>query len=240
MMARRFLHLEAFGVPFTVRIADASLVPALEPMLPPGSAPAPPGGFELTLEDLAGLAELDARLRRHIATHAPGRVFVHAGVVAHRGRAIVLPAATFAGKSELVAALVRAGAVYYSDEYAVIDDDGLVHPYARPLTLRARAGRAAERLGAAQLGGRPGTDAVPIGLIAATAFAPSAGWAPEERTPAAGALLLLAHAGQARADPGRVLDALHRAALHARVLEGPRGEADVTAPALLAAMDAAG
>ena len=39
-----------------------------------------------------------------------------------RGRAIVIPGRTFSGKSTLVAELVRAGATYYSDEYAVEDE----------------------------------------------------------------------------------------------------------------------
>ena len=46
-----------------------------------------------------------------------------------------LPGHSFSGKSTLVAALVRAGAVYYSDEFAVLDPDGFVHPYAKALSL---------------------------------------------------------------------------------------------------------
>ena len=65
----------------------------------------------------------------HVANYAPDRVFVHAGVVAWRGRALVLPGTSFAGKTTLVAELVRAGAIYYSDEYAVLDEQGRVHPY---------------------------------------------------------------------------------------------------------------
>jgi hypothetical protein len=58
-------------------------------------------------------------------------------------------------------------------------------------------------------------------------------FAPTERSPAEGALLLLAHAGQARQDPARVLDALEHAVAGARVLEGPRGEATDAARVLL-------
>jgi hypothetical protein len=43
---------------------------------------------------------------------------------------MVLPGKSFAGKTTLVAALVRAGAEYWSDEYAVLDANGDVHPYA--------------------------------------------------------------------------------------------------------------
>jgi uridine kinase len=41
---------------------------------------------------------------------------------------IAIPGRSFSGKTSLVTALVRAGAVYYSDEFAVIDRDGLVRP----------------------------------------------------------------------------------------------------------------
>src|SRR5918994_2119193 len=83
----------------------------------------------LELDDV--MAALETDLQLHVAEFAPRRVFVHAGVVGWRGRAILLPGASHAGKSTLVAALLRAGATYYSDEYAVLDLSGRVHPYAR-------------------------------------------------------------------------------------------------------------
>ena len=61
------------------------------------------------------------------------RVFVHAGVVGWKNRAILIPGKSFAGKTSLVAELVKAGATYYSDEFAVLDFQGLVHPYHKPL-----------------------------------------------------------------------------------------------------------
>ena len=68
-----------------------------------------------------------------VAFRAPDQIFLHAGAVAYLGRMIVLPAAALTGKSTLVAALVRAGATYYSDQFAVVDEQGRVHPYATPL-----------------------------------------------------------------------------------------------------------
>src|SRR5271170_6466261 len=61
---------------------------------------------------------------------------VHAGAVLWGVRALLLPGATHAGKSSLVAELLRRGATYFSDEYALIDSEGRVHPYPRPLLLR--------------------------------------------------------------------------------------------------------
>src|SRR5262249_48159665 len=87
------------------------------------------------LEDALAVLEHDIQL--YLAESARGRLFVHAGVVGWRDRAIVLPGHSFSGKTTLVATLVRAGATYYSDEYAVFDRQGKVYPYARPLSLRA-------------------------------------------------------------------------------------------------------
>ena len=76
----------------------------------------------LELEDIFALLEYEFEM--HVAEQASRRVFVHAGAVGWNGRAIVLPGQTRSGKTTLVAALVRAGATYYSDEYAVIDTQG--------------------------------------------------------------------------------------------------------------------
>src|SRR6266581_3138481 len=79
---------------------------------------------------------LETELRRAVAEFSPHRVFVHAGVVSWRGRAILVPGRTFTGKTTLVAELIRAGASYYSDEYAAIDEQGRVHPFPKPLSVR--------------------------------------------------------------------------------------------------------
>ena len=71
-----------------------------------------------------------------VAQRSRQMLFVHAGVVGWRGMAIVIAGRSHTGKSTLVAELVRRGAVYYSDEFAVLDDMGMVHPYRRPLVLR--------------------------------------------------------------------------------------------------------
>ena len=65
------------------------------------------------------LQRLESAVRLTIAELAPHQLFIHAGVVAWKGKAIVIPGRSFAGKSTLVAEFVREGAIYYSDEYAV-------------------------------------------------------------------------------------------------------------------------
>jgi len=82
------------------------------------------------------LESLGSAVRIAVAEYAVGRVFIHAGVVGWKGRAIIIPARSFKGKSTLTAELVRRGALYYSDEYAVLDDKARVHPFPKLLSLR--------------------------------------------------------------------------------------------------------
>lgn len=164
-----------------------------------------------------------------VAQTARRKVFVHAGVVGWRGRAIVMPGKTFTGKSTLVAALVRAGATYYSDEYAVFDSRGRVHPFARPLSLRDEHLRNHKVAWEVQPGEKP----LPVGLILITAYRPGAEWRTRVLTPGLGVLELLANTVAARDRQPFVLDTLARVAHGARILKGARGEAESFAPFVL-------
>lgn len=176
---------------------------------------------------------LRLQLRRFVGYHTPDLIFVHAGAVAHNGRAIVLPGHSFSGKSTLVAALVRAGAVYYSDEYAVFDESGRVLPYREPIALRTPAGVPGETLSAEQLGSRAGEDPVAVALLALTAYRPGARWEPTGLSRAQGLHALLEHAVPVRDRPEHTLSVLGRALENADVLHGERGESDETARSLL-------
>jgi len=168
-----------------------------------------------------------------IAECARNRVFVHAGCVAVDGQAIVLPGRSMSGKSSLTAALVRAGADYYSDEYAVFDNRGLVRPYPRRLAIRPYEGAAVQRVPAEELGGRVGRAPARVELIAALRFDPGAGWQPEPLTRGPAVLRLLDNTVAARSRPRAVLSALEGATLDARAVEGTRGDADETAARLM-------
>ena len=124
----------------------------------------------MDLDDV--LARLEGDLRIYIAERAKQRLFVHAGVVGWRGRAILIPGTSHSGKSSLVAALVRAGATYYSDEYAVLDARGRVHPFSVPLSLRDGPNGEVRKRQAEALGGRPGVAPLPVGLVAITKYQP--------------------------------------------------------------------
>lgn len=91
--------------------------------------------------DAESLVAFQHRLDEAVLAHVRGLVPVHAGVVEAAGRLVILPAPSGAGKSSLVAHLVRQGARYLSDEYAFIDSSGRVHAYPRPPMLRDLGGR---------------------------------------------------------------------------------------------------
>jgi len=224
------LAFQAYGVEFAVSVADRSVLAAA---LPPGADAIAPRAGLARFDDADGIEALESALRTHVAGAAPDLVFVHAGVVAVDGRAIVVPGTTHAGKTTLVAELLRAGATYYSDELAVLTADGRVLPYAKPLALRGEDG-GRPRVQAAELGAATGAGPAEVAIVARTWFEAGAAWAPAERSAADGVLMLLAHTGQARDAPERVLDAVRAATEGAVVLEGPRGEAAGVAADLLA------
>src|ERR671929_229610 len=87
----------------------------------------------------------------------------HAGVVGWQGRAILIPGRSFSGKSTLVAALVRAGATYYSDEFAVLDERGRVHPFPKKLSMRLEGSARPRFAPVEELGGRRGTTPLRVG-----------------------------------------------------------------------------
>ncbi len=179
------------------------------------------------------LAQLETNVQMYVAEMARRRWFLHAGVVEWQGRAIVIPGRSHSGKSTLVAALLRAGAAYYSDEYAVLDAAGRVYPYARPLSLRQPGDKPPRKVSAATFGAAAGTGPLPVGLVVLTQYRPGRQWRPRPVSPGKSVLSLLQHAVAARRQPAAVLACLKRALRGACVLKGCRGEADVTAEALL-------
>jgi hypothetical protein len=241
------LAFEAFGVPISVGIASAELLPRVQAVLPPGWQPCEsvPEGHEFTLatrddisytvvnsrESLSASSDLDvaleildSQLRAFIAVRAPEHIFVHAGVVAHEGRAIVMPGPTFGGKTTLVSELVREGAVYYSDEFAAVDSDGLVHPYPKPLSVR-NGGFSQTNRDVTMFGGIAGTEPIPVGLILMTRYVPGARWEPEQLSAGEAVLAMLANTVPAQDRPEQSLAAISKAVDGAICLEGERGEA---------------
>ncbi len=170
------------------------------------------------------LAVLDSQLRSFIAETAPEHIFIHAGVVAYEGRAIVIPGPSFSGKTSLVAEFVRAGATYYSDEFAVLDAEGLVHPYAKPLSIRLNGFSQVDHA-VESLGGSQGTDPLRIKTVLLCSYSPGAHWSPEVISGGDAVLAMLANTVPAQERPAQSLSAVKKALEGAVVVEGERGDA---------------
>jgi hypothetical protein len=178
------------------------------------------------------LQTLESELHFAVASNARSTLFVHAGVVGWQGHGILLPGASRSGKSSLVAALVRAGADYYSDEYAIVDGQGHVLPYAKPLLLRVPEDGLGP-VGLQSCGRRVGTRPLLVSLIVSTHYSPGAHFEPDVRGPSRGLMVLIANTVLIRARPRFALDHLMPIANGATTLEGVRGDADEAAAWLL-------
>ncbi|MDE3129222.1 MAG: hypothetical protein KGL38_14525, partial [Gemmatimonadota bacterium] len=168
---------------------------------------------------------------------SPERLFVHAGAVEWNGRCVVLPGRSGTGKTTLVSALVRLGATYCSDEYAVLDAQGFVHPYARAMSFRQGTHRRVRRTAAVDSGGRDATQPVPLGLVVHTRYRAEADWTPRAMTAGESALACFANVLVARERPAFAFTVLARAVAGAVSLQADRGEADAAAVAILACVD---
>jgi hypothetical protein len=187
---------------------------------------------DIVISQVGSSEALFHALRMHvelaIAIFARSGTFVHAGVVGWRGVAVLVPGASCAGKSTLVAELVRHGAVYYSDEYAIVDGDGRVHPYARPITLRPSGGNL-----------RPPAGTTPLepALVVATTYRPHSKWAPRILTGARAVLPILDNVVVVQDRPALCLQLAARLAPRLLTLQGARPEAIEVAPVILEFVD---
>lgn len=182
----------------------------------------------------AVLEDLERRMKIYVAEMAPRCVFVHAGVVGWQGRAIVLPGRSYAGKTSLVAALVKAGATYYSDEYAVLDARGRVHAYPQPLAMRKPGGSSRQyNRHASHFGGVVGTKPLPVGAVLVSQYQAGAHWRPQVLSAGQNILALLENTVSARRKPAVVLPTLSRAVADAVARRVTRGEAAEVAERIL-------
>ena len=151
--------------------------------------------------------ELESDMHFRVALAARDFLFVHAGVVQWKGRAVVVPGRTETGKSSLIMALVHAGGEYFSDEYAVLDREGRVHAYPKPLSQR-RAGGPPRLHTAEALGSQQDAPAVPMGLTVITRFRDGAAWNPQRISRARALMALFDNTVVARSRPEFALTVL--------------------------------
>jgi hypothetical protein len=193
-----------------------------------------PGRFDLYADGVAlarrqwiadALDILESDLEHYVAEMAVRRVFVHAGAVGWKGLGVLIPGRSLAGKSTLVAELVRAGATYYSDEYAVLNSHGRVHPFARPLGIRKNGNGKPTKYTVEEFGGRSGVKPLPVALVVSSCYVEGATWQPRKISAGHGTLELLANTVPARRQPELSLTTLQHAASQAHFFKGNRGEA---------------
>lgn len=181
---------------------------------------------------------LDGIIRITVGEFAVDRVFIHAGAVSWKGKAIIIPGDSFKGKSTLVAELVRNGAEYYSDDFAIFDKDGFLHPFPRDLAMRRDSTAYKEYiLTPEDLGGRTGTAPIPIGMVLVTAYSPGAKWKPEILTAGQGVMEMLPHTLSLRHRPDFAVMTLNNVARGAIIARSLRGTAEKFVKILLNFVD---
>lgn len=186
-----------------------------------------------TLELDVAFDSLEAHLEMLTAYRAEERLFVHAGVVGWQGRAIIIPGRGYSGKTTLVAALVKAGATYYSDDFAIFDRQGYVHPYPRPFSFRDSSGQRTGLYPVEALGGQAGEEPLPVAVVVVTEYEAGARWRPRTLTPARAMLALMENTIAARRNPEQSLPILKQVLAGTTVIKSKRGEAtDVVEPLL--------
>lgn len=248
-----------YGARIGVRFTDRTLGAALALRPSPGTRPAAPGKVdrmlsifrsngrywiyaddEMKCQPILRTDLLDAfstHLRTAFAEFSRKKLFVHAGAVGWNGAAIVFPGKSRAGKSTLIAELVKAGATYFSDEYAVLDDKGQVHPFAKPLSLRDPQTSRQHETPVESLGGVAARKPLPVAMVVMTQYRDGARWKPKTLSPAEGALEIMVHTIAARRWPALALSVIGAVADRATVIRSERGDAGKLAYEILTAQD---
>jgi hypothetical protein len=176
------------------------------------------------LDEVLDCFESDVDL--YIAANSRERLFVHAGAVGWKGHTVLIPGRSGSGKTSLVAEFLRCGADYYSDDWAVIDSHGLLHPYDRKLSIRIpNSGR--NRIDPAQLGAKRG-EPLPISAVLITEYKQGAQWKPQATSPGRGILALLENTPSARDRPMHAMTILPRTLAATKIYESARGDKEET------------
>lgn len=179
----------------------------------------------------------DGIIRITVGENAKDRVFIHAGAVGWKGKGIILPAESFKGKSTLVAELVRQGAEYYSDDFAIFDKDGLLHPFPRIISMRTTDGVYPYEITVESLGGKAATKPLPVGLVLFTQYESSKKWKPVKITAGKGVLEMIPFVLPMRKTPEFSMRVLKSIAGRAIMIGSRRGAAKEFAKALLDFVD---
>lgn len=190
------------------------------------------------LSDETFYEAVESRVRVTVAEFAEGKVFLHAGVIGWNDRAILIPGQSWSGKTTLVSEFVKKGALYYSDEYAVLDADGNVEPFPKWLSVRGIIDDYRQvDVPIESIGGTAGTKTIPVGMILIAQFDKnhneSKFFEPEYLTAGQGIMEILPHTLPVRNRPKFVFEVLNKLTTRAIIVKTVRGEAKEFADLLL-------
>ncbi|HEX6280034.1 MAG TPA: hypothetical protein VFZ49_08455 [Pyrinomonadaceae bacterium] len=191
-----------------------------------------------TFKEGEGFARfLNSMIRAHVAGKSRSWVFIHAGVVEWRGKALIVPGQSRHGKTTLVSELIRAGAGYMSDEFAILDECGLVHPFDRDLAVRVAPDLGPVNISPYEFGGRRVTNPIEAGLVVFTRFVNNGAWKPETLTAGQGILEAVPQVIPFSFNTEFALKVLNTTFNRAIIVRSDRGEAKDTAPKILEYFD---
>lgn len=187
---------------------------------------------EMSVENVA------SQVRLTVAEFAVGRVFIHAGVISWKGKAIVLPGMSFRGKTALTAALVKRGVLYYSDEYAILDAEGFLHPFPKMLSVRGEIDDYKQvDYPVEKFGGVAGTEKIRVGMVLITEYKSNARWNPKILSAANGIIETISHTVPIRQNPQFTLGVLNKIAGEAIFVKSKRGDVSKSADLILKFID---
>jgi hypothetical protein len=148
-----------------------------------------------------------------------GLFAVHAGAVLIDGRALLFPGASHSGKSSLVHEFLRRGVACFSDEYALVDPQGLIHAYPRVLLVR-NGGRDQSPVLQASIVSEP----APVGWIFSVQYDSAGSWRIAQVPQSMALLSLLQNTPHKMEERPEMASAFHRAVNAAVCYAGRRGE----------------
>lgn len=170
---------------------------------------------------------IDSQIRMTVGEYSKDFVFIHAGVVGWKGKAIVFPGSSYAGKSTLTAEFVKRGALYYSDDFTVLDKNGYVHPFPRKISLRGIIDDYRQLdFAVEELGGKRGTEPIPIGVLLLTKYKENARAKLKQISQGEGMMAGLENSLSVRQNPAQVLSVLSKALENAQIYKSNRNEAE--------------
>lgn len=174
----------------------------------------------------AVMEALESKILLALTLIAPPKMFFfHAGAFLFKGVGVIIPGRTHAGKTTLVTEFIKNGAEYYSDDCALIDAEGFLHPY--PVLLGVRGENERNYLKAEEFGAKTGVAPIKVEYILFTEYSLNAVWNPLPVKPAQAAFRMLENVfyGEAvRRQPSETLEFLKNLTSRVKAFESFRSD----------------